>query len=174
MTTSVKPGKQASSAERAAQREAERAALRDAPRHVYGPRPIGALVPGVTRPAFRKRAPGGAQVMADWAQIVGPELSATTTPRRLLNGTLTLACAGPVALELQHLSDQVLARVNGHLGRKVVERLKFVQNPIKPSEAPPLRPCRTAAPVEVPGIPPGPLHDALAALGRRIGDIDRT
>ncbi len=166
MTTSDRTSKQPSST--------ERATLQDAPRHVYGPRPIGALVPAVTRPAFRKRAPGGAQVMADWAQIVGPELSATTTPRRLTNGTLTLACAGPVALELQHLSDQVLARVNGHLGRKVVERLRFVQNPTPPSLSPPHRPRCPAPPIEVPGIPPGPLHDALAALARCIGDVDQS
>ena len=151
--------------------------MQDAPRqvsrHVYGPRSIGAVVPVVTRPAFRKRAPGSAQVMADWAQIVGPELSATTTPRRLTNGTLTLACTGPVALELQHLSDQVLARVNGHLGRKVVERLRFVQNPTPPTKAPRDRPRRLAAVAEVPGIPPGPLHDALAALGQRIDETGR-
>jgi hypothetical protein len=131
------------------------------------------VVPAVTRPAFRKRAPGSAQVMADWAQIVGPELSATTTPRRLTNGTLTLACAGPVALELQHLSDQVLARVNGHLGCKVVERLRFVQNAAPPTTPPPVRPRRAAAAVEVPGLPPGPLRDALAALGQRIGEVDQ-
>ena len=165
MTASDTPGKRAPSAERAAQQ--------DTPRHVYGPRPIGAVVPAVTRPAFRKRAPGSAQVMADWAQIVGPELSATTTPRRLTNGTLTLACAGPVALELQHLSDQVLARVNGHLGCKVVERLRFVQNSTPAKEAPPVRPRRVAPAIEVPGIPAGPLHDALAALGRRIGEVDQ-
>ncbi len=157
MTASDEPGKRAD----------------DVPRHVYGPRPIGALVPALTRPAFRKRAPGSAQVMADWAQIVGPELSATTTPRRLSGGTLTLACAGPVALELQHLSDQVLARVNGHLGRIVVERLRFVQNPTAPQAAEPVRPQRAPRPVEVHGIPPGPLRDALAALGQRIGGADQ-
>lgn len=156
MTASDKPGK----------------AAEDAPRHVYGPRPIGALVPALTRPAFRKRGPGSAQVMADWAEIVGPELSATTTPRRLSGDTLTLACAGPVALELQHLSDQVLARVNGHLGRIVVKRLRFIQDPTAPTAPTPARLQRAAAPVELPGIPPGPLHDALAALGRRIGDAD--
>ncbi|MBC7801261.1 MAG: DUF721 domain-containing protein [Gemmatimonadaceae bacterium] len=143
-----------------------------APRHVYGPRPIGALVPVVTRTAFRKRAPGAAQVMADWAQIVGPALSAVTTPRRLSAGTLTLACAGPVALELQHLSGELLARVNGHLGRTVVERLRFVQDPAvqAPRVAAPAR--RPAAVVEVTGIAPGPLHEALIALGRCIAATD--
>ncbi len=142
----------------------------DAPRHVYGPRPVGALVPTLTRPAFRKRAPGSAQVMADWAEIVGPELSRTTVPRRLSSGTLTLACTGPVALELQHLSEQLLARVNGHLGRVVVQRLRFVQDPASMPAPPPTAPPPAMRRIELPGIPPGPLHDALVALGRRIGE----
>lgn len=162
MTTGDQSGKQPGAS-------AAPAGPADAARHVYGPRPIGALVPALTRPAFRKRAPGGAQVMADWAQIVGPALSAVTTPRRLSGSTLTLACTGPVALELQHLATELLARVNGHLGRTVVERLRFIQDPAAPPTPPASRSHRTAAPVEVPGIPPGPLHDALAALGQTIG-----
>ena len=129
-------------------------------------------MPAVTRTAFRKRAPGAAQVMADWTQIVGPALSAVTTPRRLSGGTLTLACAGPVALELQHLADELLARINGHLGRMVVQRLRFVQDPAAARRPPAPPPQRPAAAVLVPGVPPGPLHDALVALGRRIATSD--
>jgi len=145
----------------------------NAARHVYGPRPIGALVPGITRPAFKKRSPAGAQVLADWAAIVGPELSATTTPRRLIAGTLTLACSGPVAMELQHLSGQVIDRVNSHLGRILIERLRFVQDPTP--QAPPLAPPprRPAATVALPGIEPGPLRDALSALGQVVAGRGR-
>ena len=134
-------------------------------RHVYGPRPIGALVPGITRPAFRARAPAAAQVMADWAAIVGPALSAVTAPRRLTSGTLTLACSGPIALELQHLSGQLIERVNAFLGRALIQRLRFVQDAPPPTR-PRLAPRgERRAPVAVPGVPPGALHDALAALG---------
>ncbi len=145
----------------------------DVARHVYGPRPIGALVPGITRPAFKKRSPAGAQVLADWAAIVGPELSATTTPRRLIAGTLTLACSGPVAMELQHLSGQVIDRVNSHFGRILIERLRFVQDPTPPP--PPLAPPprRPAAAVALPGIEPGPLRDALSALGQVVAGRGR-
>ena len=144
----------------------------DAPRHVYGPRPVGALVPAVTRPAFRKRAPGSVQVMTDWAEIVGPELSGTIEPRRLSNNTLTLACTGPVALELQHRSEEVLARVNGHFGRILVRRLRFIQDPAPVSAPPSATTPPVAKRIELPGIPPGPLRDALLALGLRVSEAE--
>ena len=135
-------------------------------RHVWGPRPVGTLVPGLTRPAFRKRSPAGAQLMADWDSIVGPSMGATTTPRRLIGGTLTLACSGPVAMELQHMSGPLMARINGHLGRIAVERLRFLQDPApQPAAA---APAPDVAPPALPGVPAGPLHDALASLGQAV------
>ncbi len=140
----------------------------DNPRHPYGPRPVGALVPGLMRPAFRKRAPATAQVLADWEHIVGPTLAAVTTPRRLFSGTLSITCAGPVALELQHLSTALMARINGHFGKIAVTRLRFVQDVVTPQPpAPPPRPPATrAARHAVEGLPEGSLRDALEALGR--------
>ena len=141
-------------------------ALQHTPLHWGGPRPLSALVPPLIRPAFRKRAPAAAQVLADWPAIIGPALAAVTEPRRLTAGTLTLACSGPMALELQHLSDQVLQRVNAYLGKPLVLRLRFVQAP-PPTRPRPVKP-RRVQPVEVPGLPPGPLRDALAALGQAV------
>jgi hypothetical protein len=138
-------------------------------RHVYGPRPIGALMPKLVRAAFRRRSPATAQVIADWEAIVGPALAEATTPRRLAAGTLTLACAGPVALELQHLAPALMERINGHLGHAVVERLRFVQDPRPPPPAaPPPRALSRAAEPAVEGLPEGPLRDALLALGRAV------
>lgn len=138
------------------------------PPHVLrGPRPLGALVPTLTRPAFRKRAPAAAQVLADWEAVVGPQLAAVTVPRRLHGGTLTLACSGPVAMELQHFSEWVLARVNTYLGSHLAERLRIVQEPLPAQAAPPL-PAKPRPEPKLPGIPPGPLRDALVALGRAI------
>ncbi len=140
-------------------------------RHVYGPRPVGALIPRVTRRAFRRRAPAAAQVLADWPAIVGPAIGAVTTPRRLSSGILTIACAGPIALELQHLSTELIARINAHLGSQTVAALRFVQMPaIAPPPAPaPSRPdAASLAAVEgaVGGLPEGELRSALASLGR--------
>jgi hypothetical protein len=142
-------------------------------RHVYGSRPIGALVPRVTRPAFRRRSPATAQVLADWSAIVGPAIAAVTTPRRLTSGTLTIACAGPIAMELQHLASEVIARINAHLGRQAVSSLRFTQTfepgrPPAASSAPP-DPSRLAAVEAALGsLPEGELRGALAALGRAL------
>src|SRR6185312_14922199 len=99
-----------------------------ASRHVYGPRPVGALVPRLTRPAFRRMSPAAAQVMADWASIVGPALAAVTAPQRVAAGQLTIACSGPIAMELQHLATELIDRINTHLGVETVQRLRFAQS----------------------------------------------
>src|SRR5947199_5228463 len=110
---------------------------RDA-RHVYGARPLAALVPHLTRPAFRRRSPAAAQVLADWSAIVGPAIAAVTTPRRLVSGTLTVACTGPIAMELQYLAGELAGRINSHLGSQVVIGLRFVQS--IGADAPPPQP----------------------------------
>jgi hypothetical protein len=140
-------------------------------RHVYGPRPVSVLMPRLTRPAFRRRSPATAQVLADWAAIVGPAIAAVTTPRRLSAGTLTIACAGPIAMELQHLAGEVIARINGHLGNQAVTALRFVQTPelMSPLAAlpPPPDPAKLAAlDAAVGSLPEGELRSALASLGR--------
>ena len=137
-------------------------------RHLYGPRPVGALLPALVRPAFRRRAPATAQVLADWEAIVGPALAAVTTPRKLFSGTLAIGCAGPVAMELQHLAVPLMARINGHLGRVAVTRLRFLQDvpPPRPTLPPPRPQAIEAARRAVASLPEGQLRDALESLGR--------
>ncbi len=139
-----------------------------AARHVYGPRPLGALLPAVTRTALRRRGPALGHLLADWPAIIGPALAAITTPRRLAAGTLTLACDGPVALEMQHLAPQIIERINVALGHHTVARLRFVRaTPAAPAVTLP-RPApgaTAAAARRLDDFPPGPLRDALLALG---------
>ena len=143
-------------------------------RHVYGPRPVSVLMPRLTRPAFRRRSPATAQVLADWAAIVGPAIAAVTTPRRLSAGTLTIACAGPIAMELQHLAGEVIARINTHLGSQVVTALRFVQTPelsapLAARVTPVADPVKLAAVEAAVGdLPEGELRSALASLGHAI------
>jgi hypothetical protein len=160
---------------------AEKDTTRDmtmAARHVYGPRPVSALLPALTRPAFRRRSPAAAQILADWPSIIGPALAAVTTPRRLAAGTLTLACTGPIATELQHLATELIARINAHLGLPTVQALRFVQTAAPPPAtlsppAPRITAAATkAAEAAVAGLPNGELRDALVALGRAVLTVD--
>ena len=139
------------------------------PRFVYGPRPVGSLVPHVTRPAYRKFNPASAQILADWEVIVGPKVASMTVPRRLDRGVLTIGCAGPAAMDLHYMGIEVINRINTHLGGQPVHSLKFTQAGMPP-KAPPARPSPPEAILEaeaaVATLPDGDLKSALAALGR--------
>jgi hypothetical protein len=142
-------------------------------RFLGGPRPLGALVPALTRPAFKRKSPAGAQIMADWPALVGPALAAVSQPVRLSSGTLTLACSGPVAMELQHLAPQLASRINAALGRVAVERFRFVQRALvggTPRPPPRTAPAPLPARVEsaLAGIASPELRDALARLARGV------
>ncbi len=140
-----------------------------ASRFVYGPRPIGSLVPAIARQTFRKHNPASAQIVADWDIIVGPRIAAMTVPRRLDRGVLTIACAGPAAMDLHYMGVEVINRINTHLGGSPVHSLKFTQAGM-PRKPPPTRPSPPEASLEaqaaVADLPDGELKDALAALGR--------
>jgi hypothetical protein len=141
-------------------------------RHVHGPRPVAAIVPVVARKAFNHAGPAIAQLIEAWAGIVGPALASVTAPRRLVQGTLTIGCVGPVAMELQHLSTEVIARVNQHVGSQAVRRLSLVQTIVARTRAQP-KPAPTkavemAASEAVAGLPDGPLRTALADLGKAV------
>lgn len=145
----------------------------DERRFFGGPRSLGALLPRVTRPAFRRRSPAGAALMTDWPAAVGPALAAVSTPMRLGNGTLVIACAGPVAMELTHLAPQLIDRINAHLGRVVVERLRFVQRTASGAAAPgqPAAASATLPPgvrEAVAAVPGDALREALEKLARGV------
>jgi hypothetical protein len=134
----------------------------------YAPRGISAVLAPVLRPAFRKRAPAAAQLLADWPALAGPELAARAAPIKFAAGTLTLACTGPTAMELQLNAQTVINRLNLGLGNAMVERLRFVQ------QAPNIPATTERAPSRAPLAPPadlpaGELGEALARLYQGIG-----
>ena len=88
------------------------------------------MLPPVVKPAFRKRSPSSARVMSDWVAVVGPELAAKTTPKRLAAGVLTIGCDGPTALELQHVAGKLAERINVQLGEALVRQVRFAQEAV--------------------------------------------
>ncbi len=129
----------------------------------YQARALSQLLPGVTRTAYKRRSPAAATLMSEWANIVGPRLAAETAPRRLSGTQLTIACSGPMAMELTHLSNVLIERINTTSGKRLVERLRFVQD-LAPAAvaANPARRALEVSPIE--GLPAGDLNDALAQL----------
>lgn len=138
-----------------------------------GLRPVSALLPRLTRPVFRKRSPAAAHLISDWAEIVGPVLAAQSVPQKFSAGTLTLGCSGPVAMELQYLEPQLVAKINTALGQKLVNRIRLVQ--VKLPAAAARKPARKPAPALPPQlaeklerIADPDLRAALARLGQGI------
>jgi hypothetical protein len=137
-----------------------------------GPRAVSALLPAVTRPAFKKRSPAAAQLIAEWPAVVGPVMGAQTLPRGLTGGTLTIACSGPVAMELQHLAPQLISRINTAMGQGLVERLRFVQATLKPPPRQLPKPKPVALPEHVTAslddVADPDLREALARLAQGV------
>jgi hypothetical protein len=133
------------------------------PRRAYAARSLSQLLPPVTRQAYKRRSPAAALLMSEWPSIVGPRLAAETAPRRLSGTQLTIACSGPMAMELAHLSSALIERINTASGRRIVERLRFVQDfTALPRPLVAVDNQVAAEPIE--GMPPGELNDALARL----------
>ncbi|WP_025824619.1 DUF721 domain-containing protein [Asaia astilbis] len=141
---------------------------------------LGSILPQVTKPAFSKRAAPAVRLILDWAEIVGPALASQTEPRRVSAGTLTIACTGPVALELQHLAPQLIERINTHCGPLrsgrdlrfddgtiLVKKIRILQDPsVMRPVTPAARPA--PAPVKIPDMKEGELQEVLARLGGHI------
>lgn len=78
-----------------------------------------------------------AEVVTRWRDIVGPALADHCLPERLAfphqgdgPGTLHVAAGGAFALELQHLSPQLIERINGYFGFPAVARVAIRQAPV--------------------------------------------
>ena len=95
-----------------------------------------------------------------WPEIVGAAIAAYARPIQLqwpprgskrdpdqagAPAILVLRIDGAFALEAQHASPTIVARVNAHLGWRCVARLAFRQGPL-PSLAKPARARRLRAP----------------------------
>ncbi|NHN84197.1 DUF721 domain-containing protein [Acetobacter musti] len=145
------------------------------PRRAFTARSLSALLPAVTRPAFRKRSPVAVTLFLDWHNVVGPNWALRTEPKKLSAGTLTIACLGPAAMELQHMQTSLIERINTWCGPGTVERLRLTQDfqpPARSSRAPRSK-LASAPPVTLPDMPEGPLRTALEALGSRISERNR-
>jgi len=63
-------------------------------------------------------------LLADWEEIVGPQLAGNTAPLRLTGGVLVLAARTPLwAAEVRQLGSVITRRVNERLGEGTVRTI---------------------------------------------------
>ena len=146
-----------------------------------GFRNIGGLAQRLTSGIAKGRGTSIARLRADWPAIAGAELARTTQPEALLAGrggrtggkALRLRVAGAAALEVQHMREQLIDRVNAYFGHRAVDDIRLVQGAIAQRPLPRVaaKPdAATAAAVEarVAGVRDPELRAALARLGARV------
>lgn len=129
-----------------------------------------------------KRGFSQTEILSRWPTIVGPLLGEHSCPERLTferekasGATLLVRVEGAFGLELQHLSPQVIDRINTYFGYRAVARLSILQGPLpKPVQRRRLTP-RDLTPDEeksvrnaVAATRSPELANALAALGRAV------
>lgn len=132
---------------------------------------IGALVPSVTKPAFKRKSPLFMRLILDWDSIVGPSMAQQSEPCRLRPGVLTLRCSGPMAMEIQYAIPQLLERINtacGLSGDGAIQQIKLVQDRKIVAARPLIKKAASPTPVPLPEMEEGPLRDALEHLGGQI------
>ena len=124
------------------------------------------------------------ELVTRWAEIAGADIAAHCEPLKMqwprpVEGqppepaTLVLRVEGPVALEIQHASDVILARVNRFFGWNAVGRLALRQAPLSRrgrSKAPPAPDPATISEVAstLSAVEDEQLRTALARLGAAI------
>jgi hypothetical protein len=148
------------------------------------PRPLKDLLHKTLGDAFAKQGFASTELVTRWAEIAGAEIAAHSEPEKIRwprpvkgeapePGTLVLRVEGPTAVEIQHLADVVLERVNRFFGWRAVASLQLRQAPLGRKEQKPRRPAPDPdATAEVAagltGINDENLRDALARLGAAI------
>ncbi len=151
----------------------------------HRPRPLADLITGVLDPVLARQGFSESSLILHWNDIVGERLAANSRPIKLQwsarsasrspdeplrPATLLVRVEGAFAIELQHGADQVLARINAHLGWRCVGRLALRQGPVQQMPAVKRRPSLSEAEVAaaaagIRDIADDALRNALARLG---------
>lgn len=147
-------------------------------------KPLSTLLGDVFTAAYARQGFASRELVVRWSEIAGPEIAAHSEPSKLqwprpVEGqpqepaTLVLRVDGPMALEIQHMSDVILQRVNRFFGWNAVGKLALRQAPLSRRSQSPPRPAPDARTIEsvantLSSVEDDALRDALARLGASI------
>ena len=110
----------------------------DEPVRANRPRQVSELLPDVGRAAFRRFGFVQSSVVTRWAEIVGDRYARVSAPESIrfphgerANGTLTLTVQGAHATMMQHITPEIVERVNRFFGYAAVAKLTIRQGEVK-------------------------------------------
>jgi hypothetical protein len=148
------------------------------------PRPLSDMLGATLTGVLKSQGFASAEILSRWADIVGPEVAASSEPMKINwprvrdeetpePATLVLRVEGPAAIEIHHLSADILERVNRFFGWQSIGRIALRQAPLRrrvPKKAPaPPDPAVAARIAEsLPGIEDVALRQAIGRLGAAI------
>lgn len=155
-------------------------------------RAAGSFVPKIAAKAFEKFGFHSAEIMTDWARIIGADIAKYTEPERLKwprtyssgetladgrdarpGGTLILRVDPSRALDVEYKAAEIMDRINRYFGYRAIASLKIVQAPLtqhpsrrQPASSPDALPCDVAPvpPPELEKIAVTGLKTALTGL----------
>ncbi len=100
------------------------------------PQPLGSAINGLLAAEGWALAAATGSVFGRWAQIVGTDLAAHTTPESLSDGELTVSADSTAwATQVRLLAAQLVRRLNAELGDGTVLRVK-VRGPVTSTRKP--------------------------------------
>ena len=124
-------------------------------------------------------------IVTDWPHIVGATLARHTMPELILSrsgrtdGTLKLKIdSSAPALELQHLTPQLIDKINTYFGYAAVSRIHIVLRPVPEQQAPDKGPApipegaRRKLDQRLAFVSDPDLKAALSALGSQLQELE--
>ena len=136
-------------------------------------KPFGKQFSKITAQAYKLHGHAWAGVLANWPTIVGSQLANITRPEKInwpgsvraskhqkIGGTLTLMVGYGRALEVQHMSMQIMDRINTYFGYAAIGNIKIKQGIIEKPK------------VTTSTKPPPLTHDQQASVDRQVKSID--
>jgi hypothetical protein len=146
-------------------------------------RRLGELVGGCVSRSLARQGFAASELILHWEDIVGPQIAVNAAPLRIRwprgwaqegePAILVLRVEGPVAIEIQHLSEIILQRINSFFGWRAIGKLALQQGPIArrqppPVAAPPSEQATADVAARLTEITDTDLRQALARLGASI------
>lgn len=121
-------------------------------------RAVAELLPDVGRAAFRRFGFIQSSIVSRWGDIVGPRYASVSAPESLrfphgerAGGNLTLVVQGAHSVMMQHITPEIIERVNRFFGYGAVARVTIRQGEVTRRVPRPAPTSLKPAPVELGG-----------------------